>query len=197
MTIRMALAESLVKQLTGGESIRARRMRQDFWQFRPTHKLVLCTNHKPRIKGTDHAIWRRIRLIPFDVVIPDAEQDKNLADKLRKELPGILAWAVEGCRAWQAEGLGMPEAVQSATDEYRIGQDIYTAFIDERCVLGDHVECKASTLYGVFKKWCEDGGEHAPNNRRFGEALTERGFGRRRSGGIIRTGIDVLAGNSE
>jgi P4 family phage/plasmid primase-like protien len=94
------LAESLVKQLTGGDRIKARRMREDFWEFAPTHKVFLAANHKPVVRGTDHAIWRRIKLVPFDVVIPKGEQDSRLPKKLRAELPGILAWAVHGCLEW-------------------------------------------------------------------------------------------------
>ncbi len=99
------LSEALVKELTGGDSIRARRMREDFWQFRPSHTVVLATNHKPTIRGTDHGIWRRIRLVPFTVTIPDAEQDKQLTSKLRAEWPAILRWAVAGCIDWQRNGL--------------------------------------------------------------------------------------------
>ena len=91
------LAESLVKELTGSDRVRARRMRQDFFEFEPTHKIVLVTNHKPAIRGNDHAIWRRIRLVPFNVVNPEEEQDKDLTNKLRGELSGILTWAVRGC----------------------------------------------------------------------------------------------------
>ena len=100
------LNEVLVKELTGGDPIRARRMREDFWEFRPTHKVFLATNHKPVITGTDHAIWERIRLIPFTVTIPKEQRDTTLPDKLLAELPGILAWAVQGCLTWQQEGLG-------------------------------------------------------------------------------------------
>ena len=90
------LDEVLVKELTGGDRIRARRMNEDFWEFTATHKAILCTNHKPVIKGTYNAMWRRLSLIPFTVCIPDDQQDKHLLDKLRRELPGILAWAVRG-----------------------------------------------------------------------------------------------------
>ena len=90
------LAEVFVKEATGGDPIRARRMREDFWEFQPTHKVVLATNHKPIISGTDTAIWERIRLVPFTVTIPPEERDHTLPEKLDDELPGILAWAVKG-----------------------------------------------------------------------------------------------------
>jgi putative DNA primase/helicase len=112
------LSEALVKHLTGGDRIRARRMREDFWEFDPTHTLFLATNHRPEIRGTDHAIWRRIKLVPFDVTIPDKRQDTALLDKLREELPGVLAWAVRGHAAWLESGLGEPEEIRAATASY-------------------------------------------------------------------------------
>ena len=99
------MAESLVKEITGGDKIRARRMREDYWQFSATHKIVLACNHKPTVRGTDLAIWRRLQLVPFDRIFAPDEADKRLGKKLRQELPGILAWAVRGCTEWQATGL--------------------------------------------------------------------------------------------
>src|SRR5207237_1181559 len=128
------LAEALVKDLTGGDRIRARRMREDFWEFAPTHKIILCTNHKPKIRGTDHAIRRRVRLVPFTAAIADHQEDKRLPEKLRAELPGILGWCVRGCLEWQRQGLGMPDVVKAATEGYRSEQDLLDAFIIECCV---------------------------------------------------------------
>src|SRR5262249_502237 len=184
------LAEALVKDLTGGDRIRARRMREDFWEFSPTHKVILCTNHRPRITGTDHAIWRRIRLIPFTVTIPDDNQDKRLPEKLRSELPGILAWAVQGCLAWQRDGLPTPEEVQVATKEYRDTQDLLGQFLDECCLAGnDNFRCKASALYTAYQSWCERGGEEPSKQRGFGESMTERGFKREQSNGTWYVGV--------
>ena len=106
------LNESLVKQLTGSDRISARRMHEDFWEFSPTHKLMLCTNHQPVIRETKTAIWRRVKLIPFNVTIPEEEQDKELPAKLREEYSGILAWAVRGCIDWQQNGLQTPDEVK-------------------------------------------------------------------------------------
>jgi putative DNA primase/helicase len=114
------LNEQFVKQMTGGDKITSTRMREDFWDFWPTHKVLLCTNHKPKIKETKDAIWRRLRLIPFTVRIPDEEQDKELPRKLRVESPGILAWCVRGCLEWQRHGLAEPDEVKAATKKYRI-----------------------------------------------------------------------------
>jgi putative DNA primase/helicase len=176
------LAESLVKQLTGGDRIKARFMRQDFFEFDPTHKVLLAANHKPVIRGTDHAIWRRIKLIPFEIVIPNEEQDKNLPEKLRAELPGILAWAVRGCLDWQRDGLAEPPQVTDATAEYREEMDTLGAFIEECCVAGPGASVKATPLYEAYKAWCEQNGETYQKQKWFGMRLTERGFERMKSG---------------
>jgi hypothetical protein len=110
-------------------------MRENFWQFFPTHTAFLSTNHRPEVKGTDHAIWRRIKLVPFEVTIPEAEQDKKLAAKLRAELPGILSWIVRGCLEWQRYGLGESEEVKAATTSYRDDMDNLAGFIQDRCVV--------------------------------------------------------------
>jgi putative DNA primase/helicase len=174
--------ESLVKQLTGGDTIRARRMREDFWEFRPTHKLWLSTNHKPVIKGTDHAIWRRIRLIPFTMKFTDdgangtAKKDGTLKDKLRNELPGILAWTVAGCLAWQKEGLRPPAAVTRATDGYQAEMDMLAAWLEDCCVINRVADVKVSDLYSSYAAWCEANGEHPEAQRKLGMRLIERGF---------------------
>jgi putative DNA primase/helicase len=123
------LAEALVKELTGGDPITARRMREDHWTFWPTHKIFLATNHQPVIRGTDHAIWRRPKLVPFKVTIPQHEWDTTLPDKLKAEWPGILAWAMQGCLDWQQNGLGIPEEVNQATQEYRADMDMLGQFL--------------------------------------------------------------------
>jgi putative DNA primase/helicase len=176
------LAESLVKQLTGGDRIKARKMRQDFWEFAPTHKVLMAVNHKPTVRGTDNAIWRRISLIPFTETIPPEEQDKKLPEKLRDERPGILAWAVEGCLEWQREGLQAPEEVRKATGEYRAEMDVLGGFLKECCKQGPNENEAAGDLYEAYKLWCQDGGERAETQRRFGTQLKERGFERYRGG---------------
>ena len=123
------LAESLVKQLTGGDRISARFMRQDFFEFRPTHKIWLAANHPPIVRGGDDAIWNRIKKVPFVVVIPKKEQDRGLRDKLRSERSGVLNWALEGCLEWQRKGLGEPEEVRLATEEYREDMDTFAEFL--------------------------------------------------------------------
>jgi putative DNA primase/helicase len=176
------LAESLVKQLTGGDRIKARKMRQDFWEFAPTHKVFMAVNHKPTVRGTDNAIWRRIRLIPFTETIPPVEQDKKLPEKLQAERAGILAWAVEGCLEWRREGLQAPDEVRKATGEYRAEMDVLGAFLKDCCKQGPEENEAAGDLYTAYKLWCQDGGERIETQRRFGTQLRERGFERYRGG---------------
>lgn len=170
------LAESLVKDLTGQDTITARFMRAEFFDFKPSHKLWLSTNHKPEIRGTDNAIWRRIRLVPWSVTIPPAERDRKLPEKLRQELAGVLAWAVQGCMKWRREGLGEPEEVRTATAQYRAEQDVLATFLAECCVVTPEAWAKFADLYDAYAAWCEESGETAETKRRFGNRLAERGF---------------------
>lgn len=170
-------------------------MREDFWEFHPTHKVWLAANHKPVIRGTDHAIWRRVKLVPFTVTISDAEQDKDLPEKLKTELPGILNWAMKGCRKWQRDGLGEPDAVRTATGEYRQDMDLIGEFIRQRCVVGDDHEVGATKLFKAYREWCDENGERPANQTVFGTRLNERGIGRRNTKhGVRRVGIALLEG---
>jgi putative DNA primase/helicase len=119
------LAEAKIKLLTGGDRIRARYMRQDFFEFPPTHKLVIFGNHRPALRNVDEAMRRRLVLIPFNAKIPAAEQDLHLADKLAAERPAILAWMLAGCRAWLDRGLDPPERVRVATADYLESADTF------------------------------------------------------------------------
>jgi putative DNA primase/helicase len=169
------LTEALVKLLTGGETIRARRMRENFWEFAPTHKFWLAANHKPDIRGTDDAIWRRPRLIPFTVKIPDAKKDPRLLDRLKAELPGILRWAVEGCLAWQQGGLQDPPEVMAAGQAYRREMDLIGQFLAECCTMQPtrpEVRTQSQVLYEAF---CAYAGE-AFTQTMFSRQLKERGF---------------------
>jgi phage/plasmid-associated DNA primase len=187
------LAESLVKDLTGQDTISARFMWAEWFDFKPTHALHLSTNHKPEIRGTDPAIWRRIRLIPWAVTIPPAEQDRRLAEKLRGELPGVLAWIVRGCLEWQREGLQAPEEVRQATKAYRAEMDVLAAFLADCCLRGEDEEAFAGELWGTWKRWCEETGEQAGSQKRFGGRLAERGFLNHRDS---KTGRKVWSGLS-
>jgi len=170
------LAESTVKQLTGRDRVSARFMRQDWFDFDPTHSLFLVTNHKPIIRGTDKGIWRRIYLIPFDVVIPEEEQDKGLQRKLKDERAGILVWAIKGCIEYQKRGFDVPKAVRLATDEYRAEMDTLGDFINESCIVHEKAFASAHALYKRYESCCEEAGEHAVSQKKFGMQLSERGF---------------------
>ena len=170
------LAESLVKDLTGQDTISARFMRAEFFDFRPTHKLWLSTNHKPEIRGTDNAIWRRIRLVPWTVAIPPAERDRKLPERLRSELPGILSWIVRGCLEWHRVGLRAPNEVRRATIEYRAEMDVLAGFLEECCVVDERGRSYSRELYAAYKRWSEDSGERPESQKRLAGRLSERGF---------------------
>ena len=183
------LSESLVKALTGGNSIRARRMREDFWQFRPSHSIVLATNHRPVVRGTDHGIWRRLLLVPFNVTIPDNEQDKRLPAKLQAELPAILRWTVEGCLEWQRTGLRPPTVVTAATDTYRVDMDTLAQFIDECCTTSGKV--KASDLYDAYKHWAQLRGDEVLSSTKFGTRMADKFEKRKSNSGWFYFGISL------
>ena len=174
---RHRLAEGLVKQLTGGDPVKARFLYRDYFAYRPQFKLWLATNYKPFIRGTTWAIWRRIRLIPYTVVIPDERQDKSLPAKLEGELAGILAWAVRGCLDWQRHGLGHAEAVTDATNAYRSESDTLGDFIAARCVVGEAYTELAGALYTAYREFAEQNGDEPVSSPAFGRLLTERGHG--------------------
>ena len=185
------LAESLVKQLTGRDRVKARRMRENFWQFDPTHTTFLATNHKPEVRGTDHAIRRRIKLVPFEITIPEADQDKKLPEKLRAELPGILAWIVRGCLDCHSEGLGTPEEVRIAADTYRSDMDTLAAFIEERCVVNPRATVGSTRLWNEYQQWADDNGEYPGTQPKLGLRLKERGFVNVKSGTVFWQGIGL------
>lgn len=191
------LAESLVKQMTGGDRITARFLRQEFFEFTPSFKLFLATNHKPVIRGTDEAIWRRIHLIPFKVTIPEGERDPRLKQKLAAEASGILNWALAGCAEWQRDGLQPPPAVLAATQEYRDEMDVLAAFLEDRCLETTGAEVKSGEIYHAYKVWCEANGEYAITNKAFSIRLMERGFEKRKkASGMHFIGLGLLADDS-
>jgi putative DNA primase/helicase len=165
--------EERVKALTGGDNVKARMMREDFFDFTPSHKLVIAANHKPTVRGADLGIWRRFLLVPFLVTFTDAQKDRDLPAKLRAELPGVLAWAVRGCLEWQSTGLKPPAKVQGATEAYRAEQDVVGRFVADRCEKSPEAWVATGTLYETFKRWCTEQGEHPPPQRRFSERLAK------------------------
>lgn len=175
------LAEDRVKYLTGGDRINARRMHRDFYTFDPTHQIVLATNHRPRVGGTDEGVWRRLRLVPFTVTIPAEERDPHLPEKLRAELPGILAWAYRGLRKYLAEGFREPAAVRLATAEYRSASDVIGQFLDDCCELHPAATVASGVLMDAYLAWCRENSERPLPGRGFAERLRERGMESTRS----------------
>ncbi len=175
------MAEALVKRVTGGDRLTARFLYGEHFEFDPTFKIWVGVNHKPTIKGTDHAIWRRIRLVPFTVTIPPKERDKDLVEKLRTELSGILNWAIQGCLDWQRDGLVVPKEVKVATQGYQDEMDTLKSFIGDCCELNPYAETSGSDLYGRYVEWCRDNGEYAMKQRNFSKWLEERGYVRTRN----------------
>jgi putative DNA primase/helicase len=172
------LAEALIKAVTGGEAISARFLYGEYFEFLPAFKVWLACNHKPRISGDDNGIWRRVRLLPLRVTIPPDEQDRDLVDKLRRELPGILNWTIAGALAWQRDGLGAPAAVTAATQAYRAESDAIGEWLDERCTLSPKASIQAKRLYDDYATFIDDRGARSLSMRRWAQRMADRGFER-------------------
>jgi putative DNA primase/helicase len=168
------LDDEQVKNLTGGDRLSGRRMREDPWEFNPTHTLVMFSNHKSAIQGRDEGIWRRLRLVPWEVTIPEDERDPDLADKLAAEAPGILRWIVEGASRFLADGLTPPEAVRVATDAYRAAEDTIGRFIRDVLVVGDGWAF-SSDIKAELDAWCDDQGIEPPRLNEVTEVLRSLG----------------------
>jgi putative DNA primase/helicase len=167
---------------------------EEFFEYKPQFKIWLATNYKPIIRGNDHAIWRRIRLIPFSQQFDGNNADRLLLEKLEAELDGILAWAVEGCLAWQKSGLGKAVAVQAATQEYRRESDQFGRFFGERCVRSKQSQTQGKAFYEAYVQWCMRTSEKAASNPVFAAALAERGISKKRSRkGVVYQGVDLAA----
>jgi putative DNA primase/helicase len=172
-------AESRIKTLTGGDKIEARFMRQDFFEFQPQMKLFIFGNHKPGLTSVDEAIRRRLHLIPFTVTIPADERDKDLPERLRGEWPGILAWMVEGCLAWQREGLNPPAAVRDATAAYLENEDLFGQWLAEAsdAEVGNTYKWEpVGVLYESWRAYADRAGEKAGSKKAFSETMQGRGF---------------------
>lgn len=171
------LNEGLLKQLTGGSKITCRFLYGDEFEYTPEFKIWIATNHKPIIRGTDLGIWRRIKLIPFEVNIPPEKVDKNLKYKLRAEYPQILAWAVEGCIKWQKEGIKEPSAVENATKSYKQEMDLIASFV-EQCIIIDYAadvgKMRASDLFALYSKWAKENNEYEMSSKKFFMEATKK-----------------------
>jgi len=180
-------AESKLKNLTGGDKISARFMRQDFFEFFPQFKLFVAGNHKPAIRNIDEAMKRRLHLIPFTITVPPERRDKNLQQKLLAERDGILAWAVHGCLDWQRHGrLDPPQRVVDATEEYFEAEDALGRWLDERCVREANAKSLTAELFNDWKQWAEAAGEFSGSQKRFADLLLTRGLDKWRNGMGLR-----------
>ncbi len=188
------LAESKVKQLTGRDTVTARFLFGENFDFKPEFKLWLSTNNKPVIQGTDDAIWDRIRLIPFTQRFEGSKADPKLPDKLRAELAGVFAWMVQGCLDWQEHGLEEPKTVTDATQHYREEMDTLASFLDEACVAGASYRVLAESLYQRYAMWCDKSGERKDAKKAFVARLEERGFCRRRESAGVNKGRYIWLG---
>ena len=188
-------SETILKTVTGGDTVTARQLYSKEFEFRPSFKLWLAANHRPVIRGSDHAIWRRVRLIPFTVTIPDDDQDQHLVEKLREELPGILSWAVRGCLEWQQERLKAPEDVTEAVSQYREDMDSIGPFLEECCKVGPDYRASQGDLMRAYQGWAEKNGGPRFSAIGFANLVRDRAAGVtivKRPGGRYWDGIGLL-----
>lgn len=184
--------ESLIKQMTGGDTLVARYSYGRDFEFDPVFKLWMATNHMPKIYGTDEGIWRRLIIIPFTHTVKKENIDKNLEDKLKAESMGILKWAIDGAMMWQREGLNPPEIIKQASQDYREEMDIIEAFISESCVTGDAFKVKASELFDAYKKWADETNNwEGMSNTKFGMEISKRFRKAKTKHGIFYRGLDL------
>jgi putative DNA primase/helicase len=184
------LAESRIKQMTGGDAITARALHCAPFEFVPSFKLILSGNHRPVIRGDDDGIWRRIELVPFTVTIPPEQRDKNLPDRLRAEYSGILNWMIRGCLDWQRSGLQTPVEVARSVGEYRSDMDLIGQWVAERCEMGVSATLRARVGYFDFAQWLKLGGHREITETRLGLKLAERGYVKAKDrNGVVYLGL--------
>jgi putative DNA primase/helicase len=183
------LAESEIKQLTGGDTITARFLYGEYSEFRPAFKLVMAGNHKPVIRNDDHGMWRRIHLVPFEVAIPEDKRDPHLAGKLRAEMPGILNWAIGGCLKWKKDGLKVPSVIKEAVSEYREEMDIIGQWLTDSAEVAAGAEWRASEVYSDYKSWALMNTFKPMTSSAFGRKLTERFDKKKNNKGVVYVGL--------
>jgi len=189
------LDEVLIKEATGGDPLAARFLHKEWFTYKPSFTIWMAGNHRPRVRGGDDAIWDRIRLVPFEQRIRGTDREvKGLGDQLLGELPGVLNWALEGCRLWQSEGLRTPAAVKAATESYRAGEDTVGAFLAARCVKDPDAKASVGDLFVAYEHFC-GGVEREPLSRdTFGRRLEDAGHPPKKGpkGVRIREGLRLL-----
>lgn len=189
-------AESRIKSLTGDETLTARYMRQDFFTFAISHKHVIAGNFKPRLKGDDFAMVRRMVLIPFLRKFEGASRDNDLPQKLRAEYGGVLRWFIEGARKWARDGLAIPESVTEASKSYMAENNDMLLWLADCCKTGPGLTGTSSALYASFAEWKQGNGEHAPSVKAFSQRL-ERMFSKKRgAAGVVFEGLAASSSTS-
>lgn len=183
-------SESLIKQLTGGDPMKARFMRQDLFEFTPQLTLLISGNHKPTLNTVDIAIRRRMNLLPFTQTIGPEERDVDLPEKLEAEWPGILQWMIEGCLEWQRQGLAAPQSVIDATDEYLANEDALATWLLDKCEVKPGYKVGSGKLFAEWSEWCSDAGEVAGKRKHFNDQMNGKGFRQdRENTGVMFYGI--------
>lgn len=196
-----ALAEGIVKTLTGGDTVSARFLYKEAFEFMPTFKLWLAANHVPKVRDDDDAMWRRILRIPLERVVPKAQRNPTLKTTLKNPRgagPAILAWAVQGCLEWQRTGLSVPPMIEEATDAYRQDMDVLRDFLEDRCTIDSADFVGVTDLWQAYETWATENREPHPLNRQtFVGRLEKRGFKRDRVGkdrDRVWLGISLVSG---
>ena len=194
-------AEATMKRLVGGDQIEANLMHKNPITFDPSHTLVMLTNHLPAVSGDDPAVWRRILIVPFDVVIPEEERDGELPGRLKAASSAVLAWAYRGWRDYQEQGLNPPKAVRVRTEQYRADSDALGRFLSERTQQNQHGYVKSRELFTAWTNWCHDSGMRAEDigtEVTFAASMKARGFEKKRSsGGQLYRGVMLMAAQQD
>lgn len=189
--------ESLVKQLTGGDKILARFLYGSEFEYKPKFKIWMATNHLPIIRGTDDGIWRRIKIIPFNIQIPKKKVDKKLEYKLKAEYTGILNWIVQGAIMWQQEGLEDPKAVRRVIENYRAEMDPLDAFLEERCTTGQNYSIKARNMYNAYHEWAKESEEYKMSLNKFGREMSKKLLRVKKMDGWYYVGLKLKESDSD
>ena len=186
------------KQLTGGDTITARYMRKDFFSFEPSHTILMVTNHKPVVDGSDEALWRRLVVVPFDQKFSGDNAEPDLKDRLESEPDAILSWMIRGWIAYREHGLQIPNGVRAATEAYKADSDAVGRFIEERFHVTEFGTAQSAELFAEWQKWCVTNGEEPVTQKAFSEELSRRGYRKVRTGrGMTWKGFMLLSGSDD
>lgn len=188
------LDAAMMKRLTGGDPITARNLYQPPITWEPSHQFVMVTNHLPKVKGNDPAVWRRVRVIPFDVVIPEQDRDPALPERLKASADAVLTWAVQGWWDYLDNGgMGEPDVVRTATDAYALDSDTVRRFVHEACVTGPNVSATSGQLFEAWTRWAAQDGAEVLTQKKFGGQLDALGYPATKTRvGMVRHGVGLL-----